>query len=171
MALPSSPARERWLTLRCHAAAATTWAPAGFELCAHQLCIPAPRAPLRASPPLPPPARGLQLERSAQSVRMCAPDAHVIISAADGAVLEWVVGGRSVLARGGSGVAGARSLSPSLWRAPLDNDEGGEAASYAARWRKHGPRLAPLRPRPLAPPPPRPPRPLASSAVARWPLP
>jgi beta-galactosidase len=35
---------------------------------------------------------------------------------------------------------------PCFWRAPTDNDRGGEAMSYSARWRAAGlDRLAPVR--------------------------
>ncbi len=54
---------------------------------------------------------------------------EIRIDTTTGDIVNWTYGGIELLAEG---------MLPNLWRAPIDNDEGGEERSFASRWLAYG---------------------------------
>ena len=103
---------------------AEVWAPAGHEVAWQQML-------LRAEPATPPTAEpgSFQVIESATSLEVSLDD--MALSFDKGALLwqSFTYRGQELL---------VHSPKPNLWRAPLDNDEGGGKNSFAHRWREAG---------------------------------
>ncbi|GAB4417314.1 MAG: glycoside hydrolase family 2 TIM barrel-domain containing protein [Bacteroidia bacterium] len=125
---PLDPQREYALTVSLRLKDATTWAPAGHEVAWQQWVRPA------QTTTLPEVVLGLpavRLSTAADGYTLAGSDFQLHIDAARGVIDSYRFRGRDLLDAGPV---------VNLWRAPTDNDEGGNALrrSYAMRWRKAG---------------------------------
>ncbi len=133
-------AGEVFLNLSFRLKQATAWAPAGFEVAAEQLALAGSNAPPAgpgtvAASDLP----DVTLTSTAATLDVSGPAFALQVDRRTGEVRSLRYGGREVL---------AAAPRPSFWRTPTDNDEGGGARSFAARWRQAGlsePTLVPVR--------------------------
>jgi beta-galactosidase len=118
---------EYFLNISVRLKQATSWAFAGHEVASGQF-------PVKADPL---PATVMNMSRippvkataTATGVTVRGKDFALVFDKATGSLKEWMYKGKNLL---------AQDFQPSLWRVPTDNDEGGGAASFAARWRKAG---------------------------------
>jgi len=127
--LPAPPVAgaEYFLNVSLKLKAATLWAPAGHEVASAQLPVgPKPQAPVVVG------VNQIQFVRpvvSPSNITVRGVNFAVVFDRASNTLSEFLVHGKNVIQKG---------LTPSLWRVPTDNDEGGGAVSFAARWRKAG---------------------------------
>ena len=118
---------EYFLNISVRLKQATSWAPVGHEVASGQF-------PIKTDSPTPP-VMGMnripivKVIPSATSVTIRSKDFTVMFDKATGTLSQWFYRGKSLLTKGPL---------PSFWRVPTDNDEGGGAVSFAARWRKAG---------------------------------
>lgn len=127
---------EQFLNLSFHLKAATAWAPAGFEIAAEQIALVSPGTPLPGSASGSAPDVAL---KTGEAIEVSGSDFALRIDRRSGELLSLQYSGRELL---------AAAPRPSFWRTPTDNDEGGNARSFAARWREsglHEPTLVPVR--------------------------
>lgn len=118
-----------WLTLRVSLRRQTTWAPQGHEVAHEQFLLarshqPPAFRPLSAGGDL-----TLSISEATDSIVVQGQDFVVVFDRKKGDCLGWSYRGESMLTEGPQ---------LSFWRAPTDNDEGGNPAikSYAKRWRQ-----------------------------------
>ena len=134
----SVPLHSWYLQLRSTAKSSTSWCDAGHEYALTQI-------------PLPPPARGFVMcpapsvpnaDHSAPLRVLDAGDSLLQVQCSDGAHMAFYLSGALAGSLVNMGVKGTPILAsgpiPCFWRAPTDNDRGGEALSYCARWRNAG---------------------------------
>ncbi|OIN56015.1 glycoside hydrolase family 2 TIM barrel-domain containing protein [Arsenicibacter rosenii] len=106
---------------------AAPWAPVGHVVASEQIPIrtrPSGMVPMGISS-LPP----VKTTVSPDKVVIRTKDLAMIFDKKAGGLAELFYFGKKVIEHG---------LQPGFWRVPTDNDEGGGAASFAARWRKAG---------------------------------
>ena len=124
---PAVVGSEYLLTIRIMLKAATAWAPAGHEVASAQWPIgPKFQAPQVVG------INQIQFVKpvvSPTAITVRGVNFAVVFDRATNTLSEFIVKGKNLIQKG---------LAPSLWRVPTDNDEGGGAASFAARWRKAG---------------------------------
>ena len=124
---PAVVGSEYLLTIRIMLKAATAWAPAGHEVASAQWPIgPKFQAPQVVG------INQIQFVKpvsTATTITVRGVNFAVVFDRATNTLSEFIVKGKNLIQRG---------FAPSLWRVPTDNDEGGGAASFAARWRKAG---------------------------------
>ncbi|WP_375447128.1 glycoside hydrolase family 2 TIM barrel-domain containing protein [uncultured Fibrella sp.] len=128
------PGSEYFLVLSLQLKEATPWAAAGHEVAAEQF-------PIQTDIPMPPvvgisriPA--LKSAPTAAGVSLSGADFSLLFNRTTGGLSQWLYKGKDLLAGQGEAMGGL--LKPDFYRVPTDNDEGGGAASFAARWRKAG---------------------------------
>lgn len=107
------PGAEYWLNLSFVLAAATSWAPAGFEVASAQFAVPVKTPPrpvikLTAMPLL-------KIEEHRDEVNVSAGDYTVGFDRHRGTLTRWTLAGRALLQSGPR---------VNLWRGPTDNDGG-----------------------------------------------
>lgn len=125
----TAPGQTYWLDLSLRLREDEPWAEAGHEVAWAQLLVAAsPLAPQRA--PLSD-ATTLELRNSPDSLVVAGRAFRLVFDRATGHLHHWTYHEQPLL-----------TVGPRLnfWRAPTDNDEGGNPAikSYATRWRKAG---------------------------------
>lgn len=126
--LPSVPdAGEYFLNLTLRLKQATPWATAGHIVASDQMPI-----KTKLSSVVPMGISSLPLVKMTQT-----PDKITIRSKEVAVVFDKAVGGLSEVFFQGKNILQA-GPTPSFWRVPTDNDEGGGKASFAARWRNAG---------------------------------
>ncbi|KAI4383912.1 hypothetical protein MLD38_009699 [Melastoma candidum] len=121
----SCEAAELFLTISSRLQQSTRWAEAGHVVSSAQVQLPAKR-------PIVPYV--IKADTAACNSEVLGDKIRVfregfwemIINPQTGTFESWVVNGIPVMERG---------ILPSFWRAPTDNDKGGEAASYLSQWK------------------------------------
>lgn len=127
LAAQNALAGEYYLNISVRLKQATTWAAAGHEVASGQFLIknePGTVAVLGISR-----IPAVRVTETPTNATVRGKEFAVVFDKATGTLSQWFYKGRDVLATG---------MQPSFWRVPTDNDEGGGAESYAARWRKAG---------------------------------
>ncbi|MBU0714603.1 MAG: DUF4981 domain-containing protein [Verrucomicrobia bacterium] len=113
MAKKGEPGAEYWLNLCFIQAAATSWAPAGFEIASAQFSVPVKTPPQpvikRAVLPV------LKIEEHRNEVNVSTGDYAVGFDRHRGTLTRWTLAGRALLQSGPH---------INLWRGPTDNDGG-----------------------------------------------
>jgi len=139
-AAQAAPLRGWFLELRTTTASPTSWCDAGHEVAFTQVPLPPPPGGfVLLTPSVVPkplsfesaPLRVLDAGDHLLQVQ-CAGGVHMafhLSGALAGTLINMGVKGNLVLAAGPT---------PCFWRAPTDNDRGGEALSYCSRWRSAG---------------------------------
>ena len=129
------PGSEYFLVLSLQLKEATPWAAAGHEVAAEQF-------PIQTDIPMPPvigvsriPA--LKSTPTATGLSVQGTDFSLVFNRETGGIGQWLYKGKDVLMGNGLEVSGGL-LTPHFYRVPTDNDEGGEANSFASRCRKAG---------------------------------
>lgn len=128
------PGSEYFLVLSLQLKEATPWAAAGHEVAAEQF-------PIQTDIPMPPvvgisriPA--LKSAPTAAGVSLSGVDFSLLFNRTTGGLSQWLYKGKELLTGPDDATSGL--LKPDFYRVPTDNDEGGGASSFAARWRKAG---------------------------------
>jgi beta-galactosidase len=133
-----APLRGWYLELRTTMVESTSWCNAGHEMASTQIPLPVPAggfamtlAVPRLIPSALPPLRVLDAGDQLLQVQ-CAGGVHMafyLSGVGAGMLVNLGVKGTQILSQGPA---------PCFWRAPTDNDRGGEALSYCSRWRSAG---------------------------------
>ncbi|CAL0328768.1 unnamed protein product [Lupinus luteus] len=124
----SSSSEEIFLTITAKLLNSTRWVEAGHVISSTQVQLPArrdivPHAISISSGTLVAETLGDTIKVSQQDVW------DITLNTKTGSVESWKVEGVNVMSKG---------IFPSFWRAPIDNDKGGESASYLSRWKAAG---------------------------------
>ncbi|KAL0464520.1 UNVERIFIED_CONTAM: Beta-galactosidase [Sesamum latifolium] len=121
----TSDATEMFLTITVKLLSSTRWAEAGHVVSSAQLQLPIKK---EIAPHI------IEGEYGAFFTQVCDDIIEVknknlweiTLNRETGAIKSWKVDGVLVMSKG---------ILPCFWRAPTDNDKGGEAASYLSRWK------------------------------------
>ncbi|RMG30247.1 MAG: DUF4981 domain-containing protein, partial [Bacteroidetes bacterium] len=121
------PAVEYMLKLSFRLKDSSRWAPAGHEVAWEQFRMPfyVPPADFLHWEEMP----ALSLRETTQLIEISSDSLKVRFDRQLGLMVSLEQGGQELLIRGPK---------PNLWRAPVDNDEGGGPNSFAASWRAAG---------------------------------
>jgi beta-galactosidase/beta-glucuronidase len=122
----SKPGAEYWLDLGFRLTEETSWAGAGHEVAWEQMRLPDAAPPERMSLAEMP---ALVVEEAEETVTVRGEDFRLQLDKSRGTLTSLTAGETELLAQGPT---------PNLWRAPTDNDEGGQERSFGHRWRKTG---------------------------------
>ncbi|KAK7283944.1 hypothetical protein RIF29_13694 [Crotalaria pallida] len=124
----SSLSEEVFLTITAKLLNSTRWVEAGHVVSSTQVQLPAKRniAPHAISIS----GGTLVAETLGDTIKVSQQDVwDITLNTKTGSVESWKVKGVNVICKG---------ILPCFWRAPTDNDKGGESASYLSRWKAAG---------------------------------
>jgi len=102
-----------------------SWAPAGHEVAWEQFVL---RTPAMEMPEFMLPDTLISSTRDGQFL-VRGVDFELSVDTLQGLITQWLYEGEPVIQSG---------LYPNIWRAPIDNDEGGAERSFASRWIAYG---------------------------------
>ncbi len=102
-----------------------SWAPAGHEVAWEQFVL---RSPALEAPEFMLLDTLIASTHDSQFV-VKGVDFELTVDTVQGLITQWLYEGGPVIERG---------LYPNIWRAPIDNDEGGDERSFASRWKAYG---------------------------------
>lgn len=122
-----SPGKEYFVNVSCKLARPMPWAEAGFELAWEQLPVTNANEDVvkidRDSLPM------LTLETNEDAYVITGKDFSLNFDLKSGLIYAWKYKGKSLVEQGPMA---------NIWRAPIDNDMGGEARSFFQQWENYG---------------------------------
>ena len=137
-AMSSAPLFEWFLELRTTAVHPTSWCDAGHEVAWTQIPLPSPSGGFASPLSVPRPLRSASVPLRV----LDAGDNLLQVQCIGGVHMAFHLDGNFAGTLINLGVRGTQVLkggpTPCFWRAPTDNDRGGEGISFCARWRNVG---------------------------------
>ncbi len=103
----------------------SSWAPEGYEIAWEQFIL---RTPELSAPEINL-LDTLAIKEVDEGLEIKGADFSMEFDAERGEMRQWIYDGKTIVESG---------LKVNIWRAPIDNDEGGEERSFAARWKDYG---------------------------------
>lgn len=121
----SSSAAEIFLTISANLLQATRWLPSGHVVSSQQLELPMKKEFVSQAPQM----KEIKLNYETIDDKLIIRQniSEIIFNNQSGAIESWKVEGVPVMLKG---------VSPCFWRAPTDNDKGGEDNSYYSKWKE-----------------------------------
>ncbi|KAL8172347.1 hypothetical protein V2J09_024151 [Rumex salicifolius] len=120
----ASQATEVFLTISAKLSQAARWAEAGHIISSTQLELPSRKEigshDIKSADPI------LQSEVSDDKIMIVQRNSEIMLNINTGYIESWKVNGYLVMKKG---------IFPCFWRAPTDNDNGGNTESYLSRWK------------------------------------
>ncbi|XP_077218158.1 glycoside hydrolase family 2 protein [Tasmannia lanceolata] len=122
----ASSAAEAFLTITGKLLNSNRWAKARHVITSNQICLPSKREIL---------PHVIKMNENVILLTECLGDTITVgrehvweikVNTQTGMIESWKVGGSPVLQKG---------ILPCIWRAPTDNDKGGDSNSYATKWK------------------------------------
>ncbi|KAI7729494.1 hypothetical protein M8C21_024494 [Ambrosia artemisiifolia] len=120
----SSSAAETFLSIAASLSKPTRWLQSGHVVASQQIELPSKKDFISPAPKVKKVALNYEVIDNKLTIRQNASE--ITFSNESGAIESWTVEGVPVMLKG---------ITPCFWRAPTDNDKGGEGNSYLSKWK------------------------------------
>ncbi|NQT27673.1 DUF4981 domain-containing protein, partial [candidate division KSB1 bacterium] len=122
----AKPGAEYTLDVSVRLKEATSWAKAGYEIAWEQFVLPLKTEKQLIDPETLP---ELELSETGDEIRIKGSNFRTVWNRKSGRIQSYQFESNELISEG---------LKPNLWRAPTDNDEGGDMRSFATQWLRSG---------------------------------